>query len=332
MKGTFQEEEMHLASKFCKELSKSFLDVLTIQSKSFSNVDKKTKQKITNEKNDIEKLKNTFNRAKQILVDNQRRLSEIPKEINDLKEDNNNCEASIASTPIPVYDYYYDEDYGLIERIDHYQTEANREYVYRLQRKIEDNNEKIEKLESEKKRCEHNIECLTQMLEDIMQVIESKNQLITHLQDELTKLTDSFSKYKNGVNSSINDVNEIDKKIIKAATLVNGYGTSFGSASYDGLTIGYSSKDIFNVTGDILNEEIQGLINMVKTSNTLRLGLSKSLGVMDSLISGNYIDDVKIAVNRSSNNLKNIDQYHIENIKKLKRALSYLLTYESIHF
>ena len=64
MKGTFQEEEMHLASKFCKELSKSFLDVLTIQSKSFSNVDKKTKQKITNEKNDIEKLKNTFNRAK----------------------------------------------------------------------------------------------------------------------------------------------------------------------------------------------------------------------------------------------------------------------------
>ena len=58
MSATFQEDEMYIASRFLKELSQSFTELLKVENQNVEAVKSAANAKINNQKRDIEVIEN----------------------------------------------------------------------------------------------------------------------------------------------------------------------------------------------------------------------------------------------------------------------------------
>lgn len=331
MNATFQEDEMYVASRFLKELGESFMELLKAENQNVDSVKTSANAKIDNQKRDIEIIENKINEARHYIAFNKQRVESIPNEIRDLENDNNYCQREIDSTPIPVYEYYYDRYGNEHSIIDRESTDLNISYVNKLTNRIDNNKLRIKALKEEKEKRESNISNLDRMIFQMKQKIEEKRSFISEINTSIETLSNDFSKYQSLINKSINLISDLDKKVLQCASLIASFGKTFKEVGYNGTTISYSSKLVLDITGNSLKEEIDALSNMTNTNITLLSNCSKAVSAFN-VLEGDVIRETGIIANKSLSKIKNINEINMQNSKKMKKALEYLITYENVHF
>ena len=331
MNNSIQESEMYLASQFCKRISNAFTNILVMQTKIYEGEITNCNNKIQHEQKEISFLKEQIALCNQLLIQNRERIRQIPSEIKNLEEDNKNCKENIRRTEIPVYSEYYDSYYERwYTEIDEAATYENRMYVSRLEDRIEDNQKTIRFLTSEKSRCENNVSSLLTMITSINTCIGKKEELINKIKENITRLQSKFSDFKKENGSCQTEIKKLNDKIVKGAEFIHSFGSTLAKVKYKESSLSYNPKDIFTVTSESLNEEIQAL-TMFTTSNVASLSaFAKDIISLSSQLDDEITRQAKTISTEGAKKIQIINDDYQNNITIIKKAASFLAEYEKI--
>lgn len=331
MSGSIQESEMYIASQYCKKFVKELTDVLVCETKIYDTEILNCNNKIQSEQNDIVHLKEQINLCNSLLQSNRQRLTEIPGEIETYKEDITQCKTNMSNTEYPVYRERYDKySERWYEEKDYEATYNNGRYIVSLKSQISDDENAIRRLHDLQIRCENNIHSLTAMISNINAYISKKQNLINKIQQDIPYLQSSFNTFKKTINNLQNEIITLNRKIINGAELVHNCGSCLAQIGYKGLKCSYSDKDIVTITSDSLNQEIQ-LLNAVISTNVNNISLcSKGTISFGSQLQDNVTSEFQSITVKALKELNNINQNYISYEALLKKALAFIISYESI--
>lgn len=331
MNNSIQENEMYLASQFCKKTSEEFTSVLLLQTKIYETEVLDCNNKIQYEKREISFLREQINLCNQLLIENRERIRQIPLEINNLEEDNKRCIENIRRTEIPVYTTYYSR---FLERwcteIDEPATYENKMHVSRMEDRIEDNKRTMGFLFSQKTRCENNVLKLLAMIRSINDCIAKKEKLISKIKNNIIKLQTGFANFKKDNSICQLETQRLNDKIVKGAELIHGFGSELAKINYKNGSVSYSQNNIFTATSETLNEEIRALSTFVSSNNALLGDLYKGTSAFDSQLEDEITRQAKEISTIEAKKIEQINDVYQNNINTLKKASAFLAEYEKI--
>lgn len=331
MNMTIQEDDMYIASKYCKEyineLSTFIIDKKRIHDKELNNCE----AKIDIEKKDIEYLKNKIVICNDIIHSNKKRIEEIPNEISNAKQEIEDNIERINNIPVPAYTYEYDSYFErYYQVVDYYQTRENEEYIDELKEENKNLERRIDFLNSKIEECYENIKLLETMITNINHNINEKEKLIELIKSNINILKLSFEALKKEIIRCQNDLEELNQKILKCADYIHNYGITMSNIAYKDLKISYSSKDVFIVNSRLIGDEIEMLKMVVAMNNEIINNGMKGINNYTNQL----IDDISEQSSNIGNNaifgIKNINGCYYQYLITLKKAQGFLIGYEMI--
>ena len=332
MINAIQEEEIRLTNLYCKDYKEELLDLLIKKTSEYNSTVNVVKIKIDKEKKDISILYEKLEICRENIEFNQARINEIPKLIEELKRDIEYCESEIASTPVPVYDYYEDEDGNTHSEIDYAATAANEAYIAEMKQRIKDDEEEIAALEEEMDRRRGYIDALEKMISEINGVINLKQTLITELESELKELEDVLRRFKNTINDSTAALDKLSSNLLLAAQYINSFGNAVAKTRYKNMENGYYSTTTFVASSKMIDQEITYLKDFASNNESLLKQIKGFTATFTGILQSESTD---VATNEIIDSIKTQDEcydYVEFNIKTLRHANEYLVRYEQIKF
>lgn len=331
MEKAIQEEEMHFTSQHCKNNLKELADILVNQTSAYNRLLSECQEKIETEQNHIAILESKTKECQNYIQAHEERLSQIPGEIESLKEEIIECRIVISNLEIPVYYWEYSE-YGSYRCVDYEATRSNEDYRDFKEQQIADCEKSIENLKKEAERRKKNIQCLNEMINQIGECINKKKELINLIKKDVAMINDSFKEFKKTTTNEENNIKEINNKVVQCAQYIHDLGTTLAKLHYQNGALSYSSKNPFVLNSVAISQEMQLLkdaatIGMDNVSNCSKATIAFSSDLEDEVTKS-----AKVIMVKSLSSLKKINENYIENQRILKTALDYMLAYEKINF
>jgi len=329
---TIQEDEMYYASKYCNEYIKELTDFIVDKKRIFEKNKKECEEKINSESEDISLLKEKIDTCYNIISDNKERIKQISEEIQELEEVIDDNDYHIDNTVVTVYTSEYDKYSGEAHKVvDYERTRKNEDYIDMLSDENSDLQDSINALKREKAECFRNIKSLETMITNIGLTIEEKGKLIEKIKANITILDSSFRLLNNETANMQNELTELNKNILKCIDYIHSYGLTISNMYYKDLKNSYTSKDIFALNSETIQEEIGLLKATIEFNNEIVSKFAKEIKEFaDNLSGSGFSKQVPEISSRKVLEIKKINDNYIYTLNILKKAKEFISAYEMV--